>query len=80
MSIITVPYKCVCMKDEGSFQMQQRDESEDIFAFMERATKALTFAHRKLSPMCNALSVEYIKMPMDDDNGMVGRMKKRTLQ
>ena len=36
MTRLKIPYKCVCMQDEGSFEMEPRRDGEDIMDFMER--------------------------------------------
>lgn len=77
MTVITVPYKCKCMRDENVFQMQQRQDGEEIADFMKRVESAVTFSHRNHSPLCAEKALEYIKIPLDETNGIVGRREKK---
>lgn len=70
--MLRVYYKCSCMQDEGSFQMEPRGVHEDISDFMDRLTVKLSIDHRARNPICVAEKVEYVKMRLPGEGEPVG--------
>lgn len=70
MSLLKVFYKCSCMQDEGSFQMQERGPRESIQVFMVRLTEQLSIDHRMRNAACRAVKVEYVKIPVAADKNV----------
>lgn len=68
-----VYYKCVCMKDEASFDMRERHINEDIMQFMNRMGERLAQDHRARSPFCASEKTEYVKIKANPE---IGRSSK----
>lgn len=70
--MIAIGYKCACMKQEATFYVQTRGETEDIEVFMKRVQYGVTDAHQELSPLCISPRMEYVRIPVSETQG-VGR-------
>lgn len=67
--MVTVLYKCACMSNEGSFEVSARGR-ENVIQWMELFLRpALGADHMRRSPLCRALTVEYIKIPISNEEG-----------
>lgn len=66
--LVELLYKCACMEQERAFYVRERRQDEDIGAFLEKIVQpALTNNHRSRSPLCAAKTLEYLKMPIEDN-------------
>lgn len=70
MKWIEVRYKCRCMSQEVRLQVRARDKHEEILDFMEKVQASIGDDHHSRSPLCMATTMEYAKVPVDDD--MIG--------
>lgn len=66
MRTVTVFYKCKCMKEEVSVEVEERGFQEDIEEFMHRLVWTLAGDHTRRSPLCRATKMEYAKVPVTD--------------
>jgi hypothetical protein len=71
LSMIEVRYKCACMEREGVTVLRERRPDEDIGDFMHRVQEAITSDHHMRSMLCQAVTMEYAKLPAPDSG--VGR-------
>jgi len=67
---IDVIYKCKCFQKEIAFPLRERERTEDIEDFMNRVTYAIAADHLKRSPLCQATTMEYAKIPAADGIGV----------
>lgn len=65
--LIRIPWRCQCLKQEAVLMVSARGSNEDISVFMKRVQHQLGIAHRAVSPSCGAKTVEYVKIPVNDD-------------
>lgn len=70
MKQTTIKYKCSCMQDEGSFDMDARSPGESTESFMTRLTVALGRDHTKRNPVCRATEVEHVRFHVPEGKGM----------
>ncbi len=70
--MITVRYKCRCMAMERSLAVVDRGQDEDLMDWMTKVQMALGADHQLISPNCISGTVEYLKIPHDEDNPSVG--------
>lgn len=68
----TMRYKCSCMAEEIAFEMPARRFNEDVADFMTRAQKWLGEDHSQRSPFCRSGKVEYLKIPIPEDDRPIG--------
>lgn len=61
--MITVRWKCACMAQEGSLQIEARRFSEPIEVFMITLTTVISDTHRRRNALCRNRTMEYIKIP-----------------
>ena len=59
--MIAIPWKCRCMASERTFDMRERDAGEDVRAWMDSLARCISTEHRRVSPLCQAVSMEYLK-------------------
>jgi hypothetical protein len=68
-----VIYKCKCLQDEVTFQVRARGPHQDIANWMRNQVEpGLSRDHRERSPLCMATAVEYLKLPVPEDNRRIG--------
>lgn len=60
-------YKCRCMTEEKSLYMRERKPDEDIINYMEDVQRKVGAEHKKLSPLCRATALEYLKLPVEGE-------------
>lgn len=68
-----IPYKCHCMKGEAVIAVPDRRPNTDILIWMELVTFCIQFDHKALSPHCLSNTMQYVKLPIDETTGLVGR-------
>ncbi len=70
---VKIRYKCACLQDEVTLDIQARRPHQDIAEWMENiVTPALGVDHRKRSPICQATAVEYLKLAVPEDGRNIG--------
>lgn len=74
MKTIVLFYKCHCMQDQVTLTVRQRVAYENVVDWIEEVVRpALTEDHGKRSPLCFAGTVEYLKIPVDDNQPVGNR-------
>lgn len=69
---IQILYKCTCAPHERTITISAREPGEDIAAFMERVTLALSNDHTFRSPNCSSRTMTHVKIPIDGEGGPIG--------
>ena len=70
---IQVLYQCTCHQTERTVTMAARRDGEDIKAWMDKLTQALSDDHASKSPGCARRTMTYVKIPISNDDGaMIG--------
>lgn len=64
--MITIHYKCSCMKEQADLLVRERLPGEDIRKWIEYMCLMLTAEHQTKSPLCVAVELEYCKIPVDE--------------
>lgn len=68
--MIGVVYSCrACGIHEAEVKMRARRPDEDIAPWMEALTIVLTLDHLKRSPLCQARSMDEVKIPLPAREG-----------
>ena len=65
-----VEFKCKCMKEPKTIECDPRNPNEDLMDFMEYLQKRIGIEHRRLSLICTSLTMEYVKVPVDETKGV----------
>lgn len=74
---IAITYKCKCMAAEETIMIDARQEGEEIIWWMDNTLgPAIAKDHRWRSPVCIATTMEYVKIPVEDDRPIGGPMKE----
>jgi hypothetical protein len=68
--MIDARYKCACMTQEALVLIAERRPNEDISDYMGYVSMALSTDHRRRSPLCLAVTMEYVKLPADNPAGI----------
>lgn len=74
-----IQYKCTCMPTEVDLRVPERKTGEDIKSFMDNMSVAISKDHSTRSPLCTRTTMEYAKVPMDD-NKPIGETPLRQKQ
>ena len=70
--MITIQYKCWCMKEQVDLQVRERLPNEDIRKWVEYMGLMIAGDHQTHSPLCMRTTMEYAKIPWDGDNAPIG--------
>lgn len=73
-----VLYKCACMAAEASVEVPERKALEDVVYWVEQvAGRAISDDHRRRSPTCSRVKMEYAKIPLEEGAPGVGHKATR---
>lgn len=72
--MLTIAYKCHCMKEEVMLQIPPRESTEDIIVWMNLVVQpAIYLDHRKRSPTCKRNEMEYAKIHLPENAEFIGQ-------
>lgn len=70
--MILIQFKCTCMANEAAVHIKPRLLGEGTEQFIERVREAVGDSHHQLSPFCENVSAEYVKIPIGQDSHRLG--------
>ena len=65
-------YKCKCTKKERTVHVPDRISGTNLMYWMNVVEHCVSYDHQALSPLCVSFKMEYVKIPMPDENAEVG--------
>lgn len=66
--MILLKYKCRCMGAEREISVPARPENGDLILWLEHVVGGTILVyHRAEKPNCQAVEMEYVKIPVDED-------------
>lgn len=76
MSYVTVGFKCRCMATERVITVPPRRRGEAVQTWVALVVQpSIYITHRTLWPECQAVDVEFAKIPVDGGVPMVGGLQ-----
>ncbi len=73
MAHVEIRFKCRCMAAERLITVPARRPGEDLGFWMAHVVQASIYiVHRTVHPTCDAVDMEYAKIPMMDGAPMLG--------
>lgn len=70
---LTILYKCKCMATEAEVTVPHRKPNESIDAWMIGCVQSSIYLdHRRRSPSCAAVEMEYAKVPAPESAPFIG--------
>lgn len=68
-----VKYKCRCMKEEREIVVTDRVSGTDIKEWVDMVvTPSISYDHRVRNCLCFAKSMEFVKIPVNEQTGEAG--------
>ena len=68
--MISIHWKCRCLPAERTFEMRERDADEDVREWIDSMRRCLTAEHRQVSPLCQSVMMEYVKIPFHEGSSV----------
>lgn len=74
--MIKIFYKCKCMQDQAALDVPERPIGGAIEVWMAVVQQAISIDHNNRNPQCRATTLEYAKIPLDDNAPQLGTRAK----